>query len=248
MQLISCKWWSSNLNSVKHRPKNSRQIEDYSNVDQSKLSKIYYQLKACSAHKISSLYVIWWMHICFCKSHKIRIIIIRWRFRTWRCSTQVRRAARSIHSHDECLALCLTPISFIMSTLEIVVGRESTANWSSHKVPSFTPLAQFHTKFRKRGGLRGGRFYRRWSWDRSTWFGFALITSESSNMPRSQSLHVLLSQVSQELVSLADITLVLLSISDTRCECAVRKKQNKKKPRYLVFAWDLLVVCRRRSF
>ena len=65
---------------------------------------------------------------------------------------------------------------------------------------------------------------------------FALITSESSNMPRSstlkvcprQSLHVLLSQVSQELLSLADITLVLLSISDTHCECAVRKK--KKNP------------------
>ena len=43
-----------------------------------------------------------------------------------------------------------------MSTLEKVVGRESTANWSSHKVPSFTPLAQFHTKFwgvEEEGGL-----------------------------------------------------------------------------------------------
>ena len=55
---------------------------------------------------------------------------------------------------------------------------------------------------------------------RSKRFGFALITSESSNMPRNstlkdcprQSLHVLLSQVSQELVSFADIiALVLLT-------------------------------------
>jgi hypothetical protein len=125
-----------------------------------------------------------------------------------------------------------------MTMLETVVGSNPwcIADWNSHKAPLDAPLALFHKKFwgiEEEAGLSDNmevddstddeihpRCYVldiniRGVEEEKIWVRADYI--ECSNMPRNSTpnlhncLHVLLSQVSQELVSFADvITLVLL--------------------------------------